>query len=83
MHAMMSQVSVWHTAVHALTQTLARTRFYHFKQAIVARKQSSEVDFLMMETVCSIIDRFAFQRGSLCCISTVELPRRKMMGRRN
>lgn len=31
----------------------------------------------MMETLCSIIDQLAFQRGSLCCIATVELPRRK------
>lgn len=82
MHAMISQVSVWHTS-HAHAHTNINTQFYHFKQAIVARKQSSEVDFLMMETLCSVIDRLAFQRGCLCCISTVELPRRKMMGRRN
>lgn len=37
----------------------------------------------MMETFWSVIDRLAFQRESLCFISTVELSRRKMMGKRN
>lgn len=33
----------------------------------------------MMRTLFSIIDRLAFHRGGLCCISTVELPRSKLM----
>lgn len=65
MHAMISQVSVWHTAMHTLAQTSA---FYHFKQAIVAWKQSSEVEFLMMETLRSIIDRLVGFKGEVSAV---------------
>lgn len=63
-----------------LTQTWARAHFHRFKQTVAARKQSSEVDFLMTATLCGVIDRSAFffsQRGG------VEPPRRKTKGRRN
>lgn len=43
-----------------LTQTSAHAHFHHFKQTVAARKQSSEVDFLMTETLCSVIDQSAF-----------------------
>lgn len=37
------------------------------------------LSFPVMRTLFSVIDRLAFHRGGLCCISTVELPHSQLM----